>query len=382
MGIAIAIAAMIVVLSVINGFETNLRDRFLAANAHVMMYKFPSGLKNSSATIEKVEQNFGSEIKGVSPFVHMQTMVKSPSNLHSVLVRGIIPSLREPVQPTKKLIRPPTALDILEREAKESTSTLPGVIIGSGLLKLMNVEVGQVVEFISPMNDDPLSSVKSFKIVGVYDSGLSHYDNQLAIMSIPAAQKLFNMKNTVTGLEIGLKNPNQSPQFANNLESEFPSMNIKQWQDYNKTMFEAIEYERSLIAILVALVAVVGGFNILTTLFVSVVQKGKDIAVLKSLGTLNHQIVAIFVKQGFFMGLAGSLGGTILAYLIANLLERYQFIKLPEIYMLESLPVDYDLSVYVITAVFGVFISTAAGALPAWNAAKATPSEGLKNNHA
>lgn len=382
LGIAIAIAAMIVVLSVINGFETDLRKRFLAANAHILVYQFPSGIKNHGEGIKKIYKNFGKEITGASPFVHMETMGKRDSMLHSVLVRGIDPVLREKVQSLEGLIRPKNALQLLTDEIKDGVGpeTPPSVIIGVGLARAMSVKTGETIGLISPMADDPLSSVSDYKVVGIYDSGLSHYDNKLAILSVPSAQKLFNMDKVVTGIEIGMKDPWQSPKLMSKLQAKYPNVSVRQWQDYNKNMFEALKYERGLISILVALVALVGGFNILTTLFVSVVQKGKDIAILKSLGAQNNQIITIFIKQGLIMGIAGSLIGGALAYGCSLLLEKYEFIKLPEIYMLAKLPIEYNPNVYITTCTLGVIISTLAGIIPARNAAKFPPSEGLKGN--
>ena len=128
------------------------------------------------------------------------------------------------------------------------------------------------------------------------------------------------------------------------------------------------------------MVAVVGGFNILTTLFVSVVQKGKDIAILKSLGTKNKQVVNIFIKQGFILGIVGSTLGAILAYCASLALENYEFVKLPEIYMLAKLPVEFDPTVYFVTCIVGIIISTLGGIIPARNGAKVLPGEGFKQN--
>lgn len=378
LGIAIAIAAMIVVLSVINGFETDLRDRFLAANAHLMLYQFPSGIKDSNKWIASVDRHYNDEITGAAPFIHMPTGAKSGTIVQSVLVRGISPEKRKKVQPIAKLVRPASALDILEKEMNGEIPAVPSVIIGLGLSKLMNASVGDTIGLISPSSEDPLNSITDFKVIGIYDSGLSHYDNKLALLSIPSAQRLFRMGSVVTGIEIGMKSPWKSPKLAKSLSDRYPNVSVRQWQEYNKTMFEALKYERGLISLLVALVALVGGFNILTTLFVSVVQKGKDISILKSLGAHNKQIIKVFLKQGLIMGLFGSTLGAGLAYVTSKLLEKYEFIKLPEIYMLAKLPVEYDPMVYAVTCVFGVIISTLAGVLPAWNASKVTPSEGIK----
>ena len=222
---------MIVVLSVINGFETEMRDRFLAANAHILLYKFPSGLEEPERWLKSVKEEFSEDITGASPFVHMETMAKNNNILNSVLVRGIHPSKREKVQPLRKLIRPQAALETLEKEITDPESTeYPSIILGIGLARLLQLEQGQYVGLISPLAEDPLSAVTRFKIAGIYDSGLSHYDNKLAILSIPSAQKLFRMKNIVTGLEIGMKDPWQSPDLSKRLSIKYRNTSVKQWQ--------------------------------------------------------------------------------------------------------------------------------------------------------
>ncbi len=384
LGIMIGVAAMIVVLSVIDGFETELRNRFLAANSHALMFRFPGGMLKSEERRNEIESKFKEDITAVSPFIHMETMARYKGLMHQTLVRGISPAKREKVQDLSSFVRPREALLALEKEIREPIATndidyTPSIIIGVGLLKTLGLKEGDLIELLSPTSDDPFGSLYKFKISGTYDSGLAHYDNRLILMAIPAAQKLFHMENLVTGLEIGLKNPWKSKDFAEKVRDEYPQFTVKEWQDYNRNMYDAIELERSVIGLLVAIVALVGGFNILTTLVISVVQRQKSISILKSLGAKNGQIISVFVRQGALMGGIGSIAGLVLAFCISQAIEKYQFVKLPEIYLLAKLPMNYDLKVYLGTALGGFLISILAGIYPAIVASKMNPSQGFKS---
>lgn len=382
-GIAIGVAAMIVVLSVINGFEDELRSRFLSANAHIMAYRFPAGLKNPEVWQKAIHKEFGEYVTGLAPFVHFETMGRKDYIIHSMLIRGVSPTLRQDVQDLRSLIRPPEALDQLQleidrREKGEALPEQPSIILGRGLASLMQVQVGDSVQLISPQADqeNPIGEMQTFKMVGLYDSGLQHYDDKLGLVSIPAAQQLFDMGDIVTGIEIGLKNPDKSKEIASLMSSHF-SISIKEWQSFNKNIFEAMQTEKTVIGLIVALVAFVASFNILTTQFVSVTQRQRDIAVLKALGATNRQILLLFVKQSLFIGFIGGSVGVVIAFILANILEHVPFIKLPDIYLLSSLPVSYDWRVYTGVTVCGLLIAMLAGLYPALRATRVTPVEGL-----
>lgn len=385
-GIAIGGCAMIVVLSVINGFENELRNRFLAANAHILAYRFPAGLKNYELWQDHVLQDFGQHLTGVSPFVHFETMGRKDYIIHAMLIKGIAPDQREKVQPLSSIIKPDNALKILQQEFDQVLNgqplpEIPAIIIGIRLKENMQVEIGDNIELIAPSADEdgPFKEMQTYRVVGFYDSGLQHYDKQIGIMSVPAAQKLFNLGNIVTGLEIGLKNPNESKEIAS-LMSEKYRISIKEWQSYNSNIFEAMHNERNVIGLIVALVAFVASFNILTTLFISVTQKRRDIAILKSLGASNHQVLQIFLKQSLLIGLIGSTIGIVLAFILAKIIENVNFIDLPDIYLLANLPVSYDPSVYLLVATASVLIASVAGLYPAWSATRVNPTQGLKES--
>jgi lipoprotein-releasing system permease protein len=383
-GVAIGVAAMIVVWSVINGFETELRRRFLTANAHIMAYRFPHGMANPDEYAQTISSDFKSVVRGVSPFIHYETMARKESILNAVLVRGIDPERRAKVQTLAVITRPPEALDVLQEEITEAKAgkpvpPIPSVIVGTGLLSLLDAEVGDVIELVEPEKND-LGSMKKFKVIGVYDSGLKHYDNKLVLMSIPTAQHFFGMGDRVTGLEIGLAHPNESPRIADEMASKY-TLSIREWQSFNRPLFEAMEMERVVILLITAIIAAVASFNILTTIFVAVSQKQRDISILKAIGASNGFVLTLFLKQGAWIGLVGGLVGMVLAVGITKLLESYQFVDLPDLYLLARLPVSYDWWVYLGVATLSLAIAVVAGLFPAWLASRVDPVDGFRGNH-
>ncbi len=384
-GVAIGCAAMIVVWSVINGFETELRKRFLAANAHIMAYRFPHGLTNHEKWAANIEKDFGQHIRGVSPFIHYETMARKDSLMHAVLIRGIDPELRDKVQSLSFITAPKGALGILQDEiaaakAKKPAPALPAAIVGTGLLSLMDARVGDTIELVEPESND-LGSMKKFKIVGSYDSGLKHYDNKLILMSLSTAQSFFHMDDRVTGLEIGLHKPWNSKEIAEEMSNKY-SISIREWQSFNKPLFDAMQMERVVILAITAMVAGVAGFNILTTIFVAVSQRQRDISILKALGSNNRFILTLFVKQGAYIGVIGSLIGSALAAVISVFLEKYssKIIDLPDLYLLAKLPMTYEWWVYASVCGASIGIAVVSGFFPALMASRVDPVEGFRGN--
>jgi lipoprotein-releasing system permease protein len=377
-GISIGIAAMIVVLAVINGFETQLRERFLAANAHILAFQFPAGVDDIDTWSKQITEDFGSDIKGISPFVHSETMATKDGLMHNILIRGIDPIKRKEAQDLTPLVRPPSAMNELNRSfQKPETYPAPKpIIIGSGLLSILQVEVGGIIKLVAPESSS-LGELREFKVVGVYDSGLKHYDNRLGIMALNDSQEFFKMKKRVHGLEIGLKKPNESRTVAEKMSRKY-SLTIKEWQSFNKQMFESLQMERAVIALIVALVAFVASFNILTTLLITVTQKQKSISILKALGASNWQVQKIFIFQGFYIGIIGAILGMIVAFGISKILETFRIVDLPDLYLLARLPVTYDLSVYLSMAIAGCLICVLAGVYPAWAASRVNIIDGFR----
>lgn len=376
-GVAISVAVMIVVWSVIDGFQFELQKRFLQANAHILMYRYPDGVKNPEDWGEAIQKDFPNIVTGTSPFVHSPTMIKKGPFMQSVLVRGIHPRDRKKVQDASEFITPISSMDDLQREIDEPMvrPKLPAMILGAGLAKMLSVKVGDTVELISPVTDQ--NELKQFLIKGIYESGLKFYDNKLAILSLTTAQEFFNMK-TVTGLEVGLIEPFESKSIAAKMEARYPLFTFREWQSFNEPLFKAIEMEKVTIFLIVTLVLVVAGFNILTTIFIGVTQKQREISILKALGAHNRQILTLFLKQGAYIGVLGGIVGCFLALGISYILKNYQIMELPDPYVLSSLPIHYDWRVYLVIAVLGVLMCMVAGLYPAYMASRVSPSQGFR----
>ena len=371
---------MIVVLSVINGFEKVLRERFLAANAHILVYSAPYGIKNYRLWASRIKNDFADEVKGTSPFIHYETMARTGSNTSSVLIRGINPNKREKVQSLKNLVYPKTALALLQKELDNGASDTPAIVLGKGLLKMLGGKVGEEIHLVSP-NENNFSNQQVFKVVGIYDSGLRHYDNRVGIISLTSAQQLFGYDGRVTGVEVGLHHPHRSKKIAKKIEQRY-LFSVAEWQSFNRPFFEAMERERVVIMIIVALVAVVAIFNIFTTLFVSVTQKMQDISILKSLGATNRQVNAIVLKQGCLIGIVGNFFGIILAFLACLFLTRYPIVSLPEkIYHISKLPIEFDVLIYLGVFCVSILCCAIAGFYPARIATYTSPMEILRNRN-
>ncbi len=385
-GITIGVTAMIVVLSVISGFETELRNRLLGANPHVAIYRFPAGLKNYQKWEESIDNRFREDITGQSPFVHFDTMGRKDYLMHAILIRGIDPEKRHHLQDASLLVQPPEALALLQEEItahgmEKPLPAVPSIILGRGILSILDGKVGDTIELISPSNDpkEPFGEMRKFNVVGVYDSGLQYIDNKIGIISVPAAQDLLHIGDVVTGIEIGLKNPDQSIQIANQMMDHFSEISVKEWQSSHRNIFEAMRSEKVIIGLIVALVAFVASFNILTTLLISVTQKRRDIALLKALGATNRLILDLFMKQSILLGLLGTFFGVLLALLLSEVLRNFPFIELPDIYILKTLPVDFDWRIYSGVSLAGITIAAIAGLYPAYVAAKTLTTEGLQD---
>lgn len=380
LGVAIGIATMIVVLSVINGFETELRNRFLGANAHILVYRFPAGIKNHEQWEANLKDDFKKDIKATAPFIHGETMVRNQSILNSILIRGIDPQKRNKVQRILDNVRPLSALKILQDEIrmaqKGKSPETPSIILGKGLFSLLQAKIGDTIQLIDTSANSSVGQFINYKVVGIYESGLQIYDNKIGILSIPAAQKLFAFKDVVTGIEIGLHDIDKSDEISEVILQKY-DLSVKPWTTYNRPAFEAIKQQKVMIGMIVWLVAIVAGLNILTTLFISINQKQKEISILKAIGANNRQIMALFIKQCILIGSIGSVLGVILAFGISKVIEKYEFIKIPEVYMLSRLPVDYDITVYASISLAGIAVCILAGLYPSWAATRISPTEGF-----
>lgn len=374
-GVVIGVAALIVVLAVVVGFEKEFRDRFLAANAHVLIFNYPKGISDYKSTAQDLKKAAPEEIKGISPFVHFETLAVANDGTHAALVRGILPKSREQIQSLKRYITPFKPFLEMEETTINGASSAPAVV-GKGLLRNLGLKVGDSFNIVGVAGES-FGSESSFEVVGVYDSGFSYYDDKLLLVSLTSARNLFGYQKQVTGLEVGLHRPNSARQVAQTL-SPLVGAKVTPWQNFNKKMFDNLVRERSVIMFIVFLVCIVASFNVLTALFIAVTLKQKDVSILKAIGATSRDILKIFLKQGMYIGVAGTTIGLLLGLFLCYLLQNFKIVDLPEEYLVETLPVVLVWDYFALICLSSIFICTLAGIYPARVASRMAPVDGFR----
>ena len=393
-GIFLGVAALIIVLAVMNGFETDLRNKILGINSHVVLMQYTGAMKDYQKVMNEVEN-----VKGVvaaTPFIFSQAMLRNEGRTSGVILRGISVDSAFKVINLGKMHE--GNIDYLSEKQRgtmelgKDASMLPGIVIGKELAKNMGLLLFDPVSIISPMGiSTPMGMVpkmKKFVVVGIFDSGFYEYDSTLAYISLPDCQEFLNLGGRVTGLEIKVNDIYKANIIAKSIEKKlgFPFW-ARNWMEMNKNLFSALKLEKRVMFIILSLIVLVAAFNIICTLIMIVMEKNKDIAILKSMGATSGSIMKIFVYQGVTIGAIGTLMGCIGGLAVALNLEKisvfienlFGFKILPgDVYYLSQLPsqVNYgDVVIIVIGTMLICFLSTI---YPSRRASKLDPAETLR----
>lgn len=391
LGIIIGVATMCVVLSVMSGFENDLKSRILGANAHLIVIKFGQNFSEYKEVISKVESIKG--IKGAAPFVLSEGMISSDTNLSGVIIKGIIPDEAIKVMDIGKNIEEGelSNLDNPEKVILRSQSNLlggkdnlPGIIIGRELNKILHLNVGDVVTLFSPLGElspfGPMPKSRKFKIVGTFYSGMYEFDQKFVYVHLKEAQKFFGMMENVTGVEITVKNIDKTVEMGEAIKNKIGGYpyKVRNWMEMNKNLFSAIRLEKIVMFIILAFIVLVASFNIISTLIMVVIERAKEIAILKTFGVKNRSVVRIFITEGLIIGIFGTIFGEIIGYILCKILSAYHFQLDPEVYYITTLPVLMNPLEFIAVAVAAILISFVATIYPAFQAAKLKPTEGLR----
>jgi lipoprotein-releasing system permease protein len=386
-GVTVGVMALIVVLAVMSGFEKNLKEKFLGTQAHIHLLKTTQeGMDHYEEVIKEVER-----VKGVvsaAPFIISQVMLSSESNVFGVVLNGIDP---DRVGKVTDLARNMKAGSL--RSLKEmGEGNLPGIILGVELAKRFSVSINDTIQVISPLGTmtpmGMMPKMKRFRVAGIFYSGMYEFDNTLAYISIESAQRFFNMGSRVTGIEIKTNDIYKAKEIGKEIQRRLGFTFWPQdWMDMNRNLFSALKLEKIAMFIILVLIVLVAAFNIISTLIMVVMEKNKDIAILKSMGAPSKGILKIFVIQGLVTGVAGTFLGTILGLGIAFNLETvsgfveklfgFKFIP-SDVYYIDKLPSQVnplDVGLIIITA---ILISLLATLYPSWRASKLDPAEALR----
>ncbi len=382
LGIALGVAALIVVLSVMNGFQKEVRDRMLSVVAHIQITAIDGGLADWEKTAEQASRN--PEVVASAPFVDGQGLLSFGGGVRGTVVRGILPE------------RETGVTDIGQQIKLGSLGALkPGefnILLGVDLARAIGAQLGDKVLLISPEGQmTPAGMVprlKQFTLAAIFESGHFEYDAGLALIHIEDAQKLYRLGDRVTGVRLKLKDLFSAIPVARELQSALGSkVFVADWSRQNRNWFLAVQTEKRMMFIILALIIVVSAFNIVSTLVMAVTDKQADIAILRTLGASPASITKIFIVQGALIGIIGTLLGVLGGVLLTENLDvvvpaiehlfGVQFLS-KDIYFINTLPTDLRMPDVITIVVVSLVLGLGATLIPSWRAAKTNPAEALR----
>jgi lipoprotein-releasing system permease protein len=387
-GVFLGVMTLIIVLAVMNGFETDIKEKILGTHSHVILLKQGAGgISNYSALIEQVK---GYErVVSASPFIYNEGMLTSKANVSGVVIRGIDPDSAVEVTNIGRAMKEGSLSDL---KKQGGDGAVAGIIIGKELARHLGAFLNEPVTVISPMGTiTPMGMVprmKQFKVMGIFNVGMYEYDSKLAYISLKEAQRFFNMGDNVTGIEIKVDDVYRAKEVAGIIQRDlgFPYW-TRDWMEMNKNLFSALRLEKVIMFIILFLIVFVAAFNIVSTLIMVVMEKNKDIAILKSMGATAWSILKIFIIEGLIIGTLGTVLGALSGMLaainmetIAGYVEKVLGFEVfsRDVYYLDRFPSELnpvDVVIIVIVALVLCFFATL---YPSWKASKLDPVEALR----
>jgi lipoprotein-releasing system permease protein len=378
-GVAVGVMALLVVLSVMSGFHEDLQKKILGANSHGVVISYKGTINDYRAIMEKVKTD--KRVVSVAPFALGQALVSSGKKAHGVFVKGID---LEAGAKTTEIMNHIKFGKLPDASRNEGADGVPWIMIGKELAEMLGVFSGDTINIISPMGEiGPMGMIpkmKQFRIAAVFEIGMFEYDANLAIMSLASAQEFYRYGDAVSGIELKLTDPYEAQEVRKDLNRLLgPPYFVKDWMMMNKNLFSALKLEKFAMFVVVLLIILVASFNIVSTLMMNVMEKQKEIAILKSMGAGNQGIMMIFMSQGLFIGLVGTAIGLVFATILCYVLNTYEVISLPaEVYYLKTLPVKASVFDFALVSVSAIAISFLSTIYPSYYAARLNPVEPLR----
>ncbi|HRB97965.1 MAG TPA: lipoprotein-releasing ABC transporter permease subunit [Nitrosomonas sp.] len=383
MGITLGMTALITVMSVMNGFQKEVRTRILGVASHVQIGSLHGNLSHWQQTAEEAAKH--PTVEAAAPYVTAQGMLSHNQVVQGVMVRGILPTMEDKVADFAKMM--------VSGELDNLAPGEFGIVIGMELARTMGTFLGDKIVLISPQGQVTpagiLPRLKQFTVVGIFEVGHFEYDSGLVLIHMFDAQKLYRMENDdVSGVRLKLKDLFQAPQVV----AELPAMltidsYISDWTKQHANYFRAIQIEKRMLSLILALIIAVAAFNIVSTLVMAVTDKQSDIAILRTLGASPRSIMKIFIVQGTFIGVFGTIlgvaGGTLLAYNVGDVvafiewLLNVQFLS-REVYYISTIPSDPQMADITTVAITSFVLSLLATIYPSYRASKVNPAEALR----
>jgi lipoprotein-releasing system permease protein len=379
-GVTVGVMALIVVIAVMAGFESDLKQRILGVESHIVLMRHDGSFSGYKKITKQIDELNG--VEAATPFIYSQIMLRSSTGVSGAVLRGVDP---ESAGSVIKILKNSVLQNLKHTQRHENSKTfVPGIILGKELARNLGVLKGDAVYLISSRGMiSPigyLPAMKRFEVVGLFESGMYEYDGSLAYIDLKDAQKILNMKGSVTGIEVRVDDIYEARNIAKKIVSKlgFPYW-ARDWMRMNHNLFSALKLEKTVMFIILALIVLVAAFNIASTLIMMVMGKTKDIAILKAMGAMDSSIRKIFIFKGMVIGAVGTSLGVCLGFILCKLLEKYKFIQLPgDVYYISTLPVRLEALDVVMIASAAMVICFLATLYPAKQASKLNPIEAIR----
>ncbi len=382
LGIALGVVALITVISVMNGFEKELRQRILGVISHATVSGGPAGLPDWQDLVRRLEREAG--VLGAAPFIRGEGMLSNGARVAGTVLRGVLPAAERRISDLED--------KMLVGRLEDLRPGLFGIVLGSELALMLGVDVGDKITLIVPQASvTPVGvfpRMRRFTVTGIFEVGMYEYDSAFALVHLQDAARLFRLGDRVSGVRLRLADLFQAPRLAQRLSLQLPpGVRVRDWTQQHVNFFRAVKMEKTVMFVILMLIVAVAAFNLVSTLVMMVTDKNGDIAILRTLGLSPAAVLAIFLIQGGLIGLVGvalgAAGGVALAQnieVVVPAIERLLDIRFlaPDVYYISELPSDLRWpDVWRITVIaFGLCL--VATLYPAWRAARTRPVEALR----
>lgn len=385
-GVMLGVMTLNIALAIMTGFEEDLRDRILGFNPHVLVLSVTGRFDDYPNVQERVEAL--PDVEAVAPFIFGQVMLSSGDQVSGSVVRGVDPAEVEVTELSRHLTHGSVAdlqkMHEVTLDEEGHTVNLPSLIVGKDIVRQLGIAVGDVVSVISPVASPTavgiLPRIKRFVVAGVFDSGMSEYDSSLVYMDLFQAQKFFQLGDAITGLEVRGRDIYAADRLSEAIYAElgYP-FRVRNWMEINRNLFSALQLEKTVYFIVLLLIVLVAAFNIVATLIMVVMEKRKDIAILKSMGATAASVARIFVLKGMIVGVVGTGLGNLFGYIACWALRRYEFIDLPEgVFYVNTVPVRMYPEYFALVTFASLAICLLATLYPARQAARLVPVDVIR----
>lgn len=390
-GVTLGVTALVVVISVMNGFEIDLREKILGTTAHItVLHVGREGITDYPEVAAEVERVEG--VEAVAPFVFVEGILSSKHDSIGAVIRGVdMASHREISTIEDKIVEGTMDFDVAKKSTLEPGlgGYVPpddGIVLGVELARNLGVDLNDTVTLISPQVIwNPLAPVppkmKNFRVVGIFDVGMFEFDSSLAYIDLKTAQEFLAIPHKVNGLEVRVADVFDAPLVSARINDAvgLPYF-ARDWTITHEQLWTMLALEKHTMFVILTLIILVAAFNILSTLIMIVIEKTAEIGIMKAMGATNGAVVRIFVLEGLIIGTVGTALGVVAGLGLCRVLERYQFVKLPaEVYALRTLPVVVQPLDVLFICVVALAISVAATIYPAWRAARLEPVEAIQH---